>query len=208
MAVDQILVDFKGSVTQCDSLIANAHQTNGAGGSFLFSAVDRQQITVAAFLNLFIAWEAFLESLLSEFMTGSLTTNGNAPVRYVSPPHPQAAREFVVGVRPYFDYGNHDNVRKVIRMFFQNGYPFEPHLSGIFSELSDLRTMRNASAHISSTTQTALESLALRIFGQPQAGIGLYQLLTMIDPRSAANETVFLAYKNKLVVTAELISSG
>jgi len=204
----QILLDFKGSVAQCDSLIASAHQTNGAGGPSLFPAVDRQQITVAAFLNLFIAWETFLESSLSEFMTGSVTTNGTVLVKYVSPLNAEAARELVIGVRPYFGYANHDNVRKVVQMFFQNGYPFEPHLSGIDSELRDLRTMRNASAHISSTTQTALESLALRIFGQPQAGISLYQLLTMTDPRSAAGETVFLAYKNKLVVTAELISLG
>ena len=208
MALGQILFDFNGSVAQCDGLIANAHQTNGAGGPFLFPAVDRQQITVAAFLNLFIAWETFLELSLSEFMTGNLTTNGTAPVKYVSPLHVEAAREFVIGVRPYFDYGNHENIRKVVRMFFQNGYPFEPHLSGIFSELSDLRTMRNASAHISSTTQTALESLALRISGQPQAGISLYQLLTMTDPRSVTGETVFLGYKNKLLVTAELISRG
>jgi hypothetical protein len=208
VALGQILLDFKGSVAQCDILIANAHQTNGAGGPLLFPALDRQQITVAAFLNLFIAWETFLESSLSELMTGSPTTNGTVPTKYVSPLHAEAAREFVIGVRPYFDYGNHEYVKKLVRMFFQNGYPFEPHLSAVFSELSDLRTMRNASAHISSTTQTALESLALRIKGQPQPGISLYQLLTMTDPRSAAGETVFLVYKNKLVVTADLISTG
>lgn len=93
-------------------------------------------------------------------------------------------------------------------MYFEHGYPYEPHLSAIYSDLDDLRTMRNASAHVSSTTQIALESLALRIVGQPQPGITLYQLLTMIDPRSAAGETIFLVYKNKLVVTAELISQG
>jgi hypothetical protein len=204
----QILLDFNGSVAQCDNLIASAHRTDGPGGPSLFPAADRQQITVAAFLNLFIAWETFLEWSLSEFMIGSATISGSVPVKYVSPLHAQAARELVIGVRTYFDYANHDNVRKVAQMFFQNGYPFEPHLSGIDSELRDLRTMRNASAHVSSTTQTALESLALRIFGQPQLGISLYQLLTMTDPRSAAGETIFLTYKNKLVVTAELISQG
>jgi hypothetical protein len=203
----QVLLDFNGSVAQCDSLIANAHRTDGVG-TFLFPTVDRQQITVAAFLNLFIAWETFLESSLSEFMIGSATTNGTVPVKYVSPIDAEAARQFVIGVRPYFDYANDEYMRKVVQMFFEHGYPFEPHLSAIVSELRDLRTMRNASAHISSTTQTALESLALRILGQPQAGITLYQLLTMSDPRSTTGDTVFLAYKNRLVVTAELISRG
>ncbi len=93
-------------------------------------------------------------------------------------------------------------------MYFHQGYPYEPHLSAIFADLSDLRTMRNASAHISSTTQTALESLALRIFSQPLPRIGLYEMLTMNDPRSTAGETVFVTYKTKLIVTAELIAQG
>lgn len=50
-------------------------------------------------------------------------------------------------------------------------------------EGEDLRTMRNASAHISSTTQTALESLAQRIFRTPRPGIVLYDLLMAADPK-------------------------
>jgi hypothetical protein len=96
----------------------------------------------------------------------------------------------------------------MMNLYFEAGYPYQPHLSAIFSELNDLRTMRNASAHISTTTQQALESLAGRIFGAPHPGITLYQLLTAIDPRGGNNETVFVAYKLKLDVTAELISRG
>jgi hypothetical protein len=83
-----------------------------------------------------------------------------------------------------------------------------PHVSAIFSELNDLRTMRNASAHISSTTQSALEALAARIFGAPRPGITLYQLLMAIDPASATNDTVLVSYRKKLDVAAELITNG
>ncbi len=76
------------------------------------------------------------------------------------------------------------------------------------SDLADLRTMRNASAHITSTTQTALDSLALRVLSRPAGSIDLYSLLTAVDPRSAASETIFLGYKNKLVSAAELIVRG
>ena len=143
-----------------------------------------------------------------ELMTGVATIGGTAPNRYVRPIDLIAARKLIIWVGRYFDYANHQNMIKAVGMYFEHGYPYEPHLSAIYSDLDDLRTMRNASAHISSTTQIALESLALRIFGQPQPGITLYRLLTMIDPRSAAGETIFLVYKNKLVVTAELISQG
>lgn len=141
-------------------------------------------------------------------MVGSTTLNGTAPIKYVSPVSLEAARALVIGVNRYFDYGNHDYVRRLVNMYFQNGYPYEPHLSGINSELADLRTMRNSSAHITSTTQTALEGLALRIFSRPMPNIDLYRLLTTSDPRSSNGDTVFLAYKNKLVVTAELIAQG
>ena len=91
-------------------------------------AIDRAQITVAAFLNMFIAWEAFLESSLSAFMAGAPTTKGVLPTKYVTPRTAEDAMAMVVGVLKYFDYANHDNVRKMARMYFQNGYPYEPHL--------------------------------------------------------------------------------
>ena len=203
----QALADLKAAVSQCDSLIANAHQVDDKGKSIL-PVIDREQITVAAFLNTFIAWERFLEETIADLMIGGTTISGQAPVRYVVPLNLKDANAMIIGVRPYFDFANHDNVRKITGMYFQNSYPFEPHLSSIFSDLADLKTLRNASAHISSSTQTALESLAGRIFGQRRSGITLYQLLTAVDPRSTANDTVFLTYKNKLMVTAELIAQG
>jgi hypothetical protein len=207
VSLAQVLQDFRNSVAQCDSLIGNAHKTDAAGTAMLPS-IDQQQITTAAFLNLFISWEAFLESSMVELMIGNPTITGALPVRYVSPPSIAAAHSLVIGVLVYFDFAKHDNVRKLANMYFQNGYPYEPHLSAIISDLQDLKTMRNASAHISSTTQTSLEGLALRLFGKPQLGTTVYRILTATDPRSAAGDTVFVAYKSKLLVTAELIANG
>jgi hypothetical protein len=207
MPLDPILAEFKASLAQCESLIANAHKTD-AGGAPILSRLDHKQITIAAFLNMFIAWEAFLESSMAGLMAGDRTISGAAPVKYVMPLNTDAARELVVGIMRYFDYGNHDHIRKIVRIYFRDGYPYEPHLSAIFSDLADLRTMRNACAHITATTQTALDALVLRIFSGPMPGIDLYQLLTAIDPRSTVGGTVFDTYKTKLIVAAELIAQG
>jgi hypothetical protein len=203
----QVLADFGGSVAQCDSLIANAHGLDATGASLL-PVLDQRQITIAAFLNCYIAWETFLEASLAEFMVGSPTLSGTPPVKYVSPVTHSAARALVIGVNRYFDYGNHENVKRIVNLYFENGYPYEPHLSSINAELAELRTMRNASAHITSTTQTALEGLALSIFGTPSIGVDLYTLLTSTDPRSPTGETVYLAYKTKLLIAAGLITQG
>lgn len=207
MPMTQTLSDFKISVSQCDGLIANAHKLD-ASGMPIFSALDRQQITVAAFLNMFIAWESFLEASLSHLMIGSSTLSGSIPIKYVAPSNALTARQLVIGVGRHFDYGNHDHVRKIVNIYFDAGYPYEPHISAILSDLNDIKTIRNASAHITSTTQTALESLALRVFGSPRPSISLYDLLTTVDPRSSTGETIFSNYKNKLTTTAELISKG
>ena len=207
MPLLQILAEFQASVGQCENLIANAH-SDDANGQSILPKVDQQQITVSALLNMFIAWETFLESSVIELMTGSPTTCGNLPIRYVSPPTTQAAKSLLIGTRSYFDYGNHKNMIKMIRLLFEDGYPFEPHISAIHSDLDDLRTMRNSSAHTSSTTQTALDALAHRILAGPQGNMTLYRLLTAFDPRSCTGESVLGTYKNKLTVTAELIARG
>jgi len=207
MTLAQSLADFQTRLVACDDLTAAAHKVDG-NGDFLFTEPQRQQITVAAFLNMFIAWEGFLEDAITKFMSGTLPTNGNPVVRYVSPPNQESARTFIIGINKYFDYANHDNVKKISRLYFQNGYPIEPHISSIASDLADLRTMRNSSAHISSTTQRALDAFAQRVFSTPQPGISLYRLLTTTLPAPTTSQTVFQDSQQKLLSAATLIASG
>ena len=94
------------------------------------------------------------------------------------------------------------------KVYFDNGYPYEEVLSSIDLELRDLRTMRSASAHITSSTQTALNSLALRLLGTPADGIDLYRLLTTNSPGGRGGTTVLAEYRDKLVTAAEMIATG
>ncbi|MGD1073832.1 MAG: hypothetical protein ABSB15_27280 [Bryobacteraceae bacterium] len=185
----------------------DAHRADASGQAF-FAEPSRNRITVAAFLNFFIAWESFLENTIVELMTGGATVSGSSPTKFIAPVDASSARGLIIGINRYFDYGNHDNVRKMVRMYFRDGYPYEPHLSSIASDLADLRTLRNSSAHITSTTQTALEGLAQRILSRPWPDVNLYSLLTAADPRATTGETVYSSYKNRLIVAAELIVTG
>jgi hypothetical protein len=206
--IGQSLTTFQAAVAQCDSLIASAHRSD-ATGTYLFALPDREQITVAGFLNLFIAWEEFIEASINDFMMGDLTVRGNIPVRYVTPPSAQHSNKMIVHTLRYFDYSNNDNVRKVAKLFFEAGYPFEGPLSSIDAELAEMKTIRNACAHLSSTTRTALEGLATRILGQPQPGINVYRLLTTFDPRVQGNATtIYATYRDKILSAAQLIAQG
>jgi hypothetical protein len=206
--IHQSLANFQTNASQCDSLISNAHRRDAAGNA-LFQPRDREQITVAAFLNLFIAWEEFIETAICDFMMGEATLSGAIPIRYVNPVDRVHSGQIVLHTLRYFDYANHDNVRRIAKIYFNAGYPFDATLSGINSDLNDLKTIRNSCAHISSTTKVALEGLATRIFGLPKPGISVYSLLLSIDPRIAGNNTtVYASYRDKLLAAADLISSG
>lgn len=207
MPIGQSLGAFQASVAQCDSLIANAH-TVVAGGAFHFTPRDREQITVAAFLNMFIAWEEFVEASIGDFMMGEATIGGNQPVRYVTPPTRDHSGKMIIHMNRYFDYANHENVKKLAGLYFETGYPFDTPINSLTQELSDLKIMRNACAHMSSTTKAALEGLGLRIFGSPQAGITVYQMLTANDPRTNPTVTVYASYRDKLLVAAGLVAQG
>lgn len=202
----QALSRLTSTFARCDALIVSAHRLD-AGGAHIFAASDQEQITHSAFLNMFIAWEAFLEEIIAAYMTGSPTINGSYPVRRVHPTSRDEAKRMIVGVMKYFDFANQEYVKQIAKIYFDNAYPIEPHVSSINSQLADLKTMRNACAHVTSTTQRALESLALRLFGIPVPGVTVYRMITTVHPANAPN-TVYLTYQNVLLAAATQIAYG
>jgi hypothetical protein len=140
---------------------------------------------------------------------GNPTISGKVPVRYVSPVDEVHAHALVVGVRQrYFDFAKHEHVKALVKSFFEDGYPFEPHISGVMSDLSDMKTIRNACAHMSSTTRAALIALETRILGVPSATADVHGLLTAVDPRSGPGSTVLSGFRAKLLVAAQGVANG
>lgn len=207
MPISAALRTFHNGVAQCNSLIANANIADSSG-SPLLPKLDRDQISDAAFLNFFRAWEQFLESTLLNFMIGAKALNGTTPSRFVAPPDLDAASRMLKGTQRYFDFGNQDFFRLMVNQFFDAGYPYEPYLSSITSTLSDIRTARNSCAHNSSSTQNPLESLALRLLGVPYPGINVSDLLVATMPGIATGATVFYHFQSVLMSAADAISTG
>ena len=208
MTIQATLQDLGVKAAQSDLLISEAHAL-GPEGHPVMSPLSQQQVTVAAFLNLFVAWETFLEDVIAKLMTGAPTISGTLPTCFASPPSAAAARAMVIGMNKYFDYANYELLKKLVLIYFRNGYPFLPHLDAASTDLQDLRAMRNASAHVSSTTQAALNAVAQRLLGTPAAGISLYALLTSPDPAAAqAGGTIYARVRDRLLATAHLIATG
>jgi hypothetical protein len=198
------LTEFRASITDAQSLIAAAHQMDAAGVP-LWSQTDTRTITQAAFLKIFIAWETFLEWSLIDYMLGEPSALGNVLIRYAAPADESHAGRILVGTQKYADYSNPEIVRRLAKLFLSNGDPYETIISGIQTPLFDLKTMRNAAAHLSSTTSAHLDALASRILGPPRANVTVYELITAIDPNSPAGSTVLETYVVQLESAAHSI---
>ena len=207
MALTTVASDFKASLRQCDNLIAHAHRED-ATGVLLLPDIDRRQITVAAFLNCFIAWETFLEQGLVEFLLGAPTLSGRSPKRFIFPRSREDAQKMIVGNARFFDFSNPDIIGRFVDLYFENGYPFQPTLKQINLTLLDLKSLRNAAAHMSATTQKAFQAAGLRLLGRPVVGMDLYDILTANSLASSTGGTVYSDHRDKLIVAADAITKG
>lgn len=207
MPVADRLAALELTLLECDDLIVSAHLLK-PDGSRAFTQSQTELITKSAYLNQFIAWETFIEDSFADLLFGDLPISGTPIVKFANPPTQLDAKRMVVGVNKYFDYANHEFVKKISRIYFSQGHPFDSAINSIATDLADMKTIRNACAHFASSTQVALESLAQRILGTPVSGISAYTLLMSNDPRSATNGTVHSELRDKIFATATIIANG
>lgn len=205
MSIATCLADFRAVIVIVKSLIAIAHQLDANGG-YTVPIVERKIITESAFLRFFIAWESFLERTIKEYMQDSLSGVGNSVPRYVLPADDGHANRLVLGGQKYFDFSDPDKVVNLCKNFFDRGEPYSTILQSIRSDLFDLKTIRNSAAHMSSTTSTQLEALAIRKLGPTTGTVSVYELI-LASPSSALSSTILDGYLIQLDAAADAIAN-
>lgn len=184
------LTDFRNSVALAYRLIGAAHAKDGTG-AFTWPQSDREFVVEAAFLKAFIAWETIQEEVFVDYLVGMPSASGNTMTRYGQPLDRAHANRLLIGIGRFADWSTPDTVRKLANNFLQNGEPFERILSSSHSDLIDLKTIRNAAAHVSSSTTQQLDGLASRRLGRNVSGITVADFLLAMDPASPASATIF-----------------
>lgn len=137
-----------------------------------------------AFLRIFLAWEDFLEQSFVRYMCGGMTASGFRPQLYVHPPSLEHAHDILRGQRPFVEWSNGGDVLQRARLFFKNGYPYDPAIAGALEELDDMRILRNGIAHRSTTAIKAFEDLARKLLGHRPRGLVPGLLLASVHSRS------------------------
>jgi hypothetical protein len=115
--------------------------------------------------------------------------------------------EVLIGTQRYVDWASHEVVRKLALIYFDSGEPIAPNLQAVSRELADLRTMRNAAAHVTSTTQRTLDALATRIMRANRISVSVEGFLLEIHP-DHAGVTILQYYQQILDVVAENIAKN
>jgi len=207
MSLIDSLTTFRSSVVEANSFISFAFQQDG-NGNYVQPQNQREFIADSAFLKIYIAWETFIESSFIQYMLGEPSILGNRIFCCVQPRDKHHAINLLIGTKQYVDWSHPEHLRTLCNLYFDPGNPFEIFISSIKTDLSDLKIIRNAAAHLTSTTQHKLDSLGTRKLRRPCNNLKVSDILFAFDPASTANETVLTIYLNKLDICAEGIAKG
>lgn len=198
------LTDYRDNVARVNSYINLAYEQD-ANGNSVRSTEEIEFLVTSAFLKLFIAWEGFLERSFVAYLTGAVSLDGNILTKYASPIDEAHAHKILIGTQKYVDWANNEIVNRIAGIYFEGADPYMTALNSIARDLSDLRIIRNASAHISSTTQIKLDAVASRVLGITATGISVSDFVTRMSNEDST-KTILQMYQLKLDITAENIA--
>lgn len=184
----KLLAKSQERITEIRVHMQSAH-TLDLNGQYERSLSERALVTEACFLNLFIVFEEFLEASFLHYLVGRMSTARWRPSRYAKPPTVEHANKMLVGQQRFVDWSTPATVIKYSELYFLEGEPFKTPLSGASAQLLDMKTVRNSTAHKSTTTQVKLETLYLRWSGMPKYGVTAYEML--IEPKSGGGTTFY-----------------
>ena len=204
MSISNRLANFRTGIQQTNSYISIAFELDSDGND-LYPEDKKEFIVTSAFLKMFIYWEEFLEKIFINYLVGEPSIDGTQVNTFVSPQSSEHAHKILIGTQKYVDWANHEIVRRLANIFFENGEPLATNMASISTELSDLKTIRNAAAHVSSTTQHKLDALASRITSRTVSNISVSKFVMTLDPNNQS-VTILQSYQNILDISAENIA--
>lgn len=206
MSLADTLAEFRAGIVQTNSLISMAYEQNSDGDD-IFDAGKKDFVVSSAFLKMFIYWESFLEASFSKYLTGEISTDGTGVTRFVSPNDRDHALKILIGTQKYVDWANSEIVRRLANLYLENGDPLASNLASISRELSDLKTVRNAAVHLSSTTQHQLDALSARVLGRTISNTNVATFMMHLHPLDTS-KTVLQYYQNLLDIAAENVAAN
>jgi hypothetical protein len=206
MSLADSLNNFRAGIIQTNTFISIAYEQD-ANSNYLYDDIKKEFIITSAFLRMFIYWESFIEDAFSKYLIGKSSTLGTMVECYMTPDDQGHALKLLIGTQKHVDWANHEIVRKLAQLYLKEGNPIVSNINSISGELTDLKTIRNAAAHMSSTTQKQVDALASRISGKNVVNTSVAHLVMNLHPKDKS-KTVLQFYQNILDIVAENIAAN
>ncbi|WP_181312955.1 hypothetical protein [Nocardioides campestrisoli] len=203
--MQSIVQTFDAALKVATDASKNAHSLD-ASGYYILPLGERELITQAAFVRMFVALEEFLEEAFGHYGMAGTSLNGNSFQCYSNAPTGDHFHNMLIGLNRFVDWSAPERVRKLAELYFPNGEPFATPLQSAHGELLDMKTVRNAASHVSRTTSAQVTALYLRWTGQPSVSATAYEMLT--SP-GGQNQQTFMSHAEKVLrATAQSIANG
>lgn len=170
-----------------------------------FSSRHKEIITELAFLQAFLAWEAFLEESFILYLLGKKPPKGNPPRRHVIPSTRKIVGKLIAEGRDYADWSAATNVIKRADRFFREGKPYAQVLKAHQNMFDEISAIRNAIAHSSAHSQEKFKNLTRNKLGIYPSNLTVGGFLAMTVPSSSPPESFLEFYLSKIRFAAQRI---
>lgn len=146
------------------------------------SSKEVELIAEFSFLNIFVAYETFMEQSFLRYMMGGEASRGYKPKRYVLPKDEEHARRITLqDYTSYADWSTPDKIKRRAEYCFKNGEPFKPNIDLFTQTIQDIKTIRNHITHSSFDAKDKFEDRARFYLGTLPPGselkVGTFLLL-------------------------------
>ncbi|MCM1569402.1 MAG: hypothetical protein NC081_08145 [Roseburia sp.] len=140
------------------------------------------------FMQIYLAWEAFLEKSFISYLQNASDLQGNSYLRYGLPVNDEHAYDMLRGTKSYPDWTNIDEVNRLAKIYFEHSGPFVI-LKTPPAEFLEMKTIRNRISHVSTNSQKQFNTLLARNIAQTNIQPGDYLMMF-----KSAGQTYFTFY--------------
>lgn len=133
-------------------------QENVSHGGHVFSADMYNAIVEKSFMQIYLAWEHFLEKAFIAYLQNSFDLKGRNYKSYSLPVNDEHSYKMLKGTKNYPDWTNIDDVNYLSAIYFDASGPFATLLSPP-PEFFELKTIRNRISHVSEKSIKSFNTL-------------------------------------------------
>lgn len=141
------------------------YQQNVECDGHFFSKKIYDAIVEHCFIQIFLAWEKFLENSFILYLNAKADLQGNIYVRYGTPKDNEHAYNMIKGTKNYPDWTNINDVKYLAEIYFENGGPFSI-IENMPVEFEDIKNIRNRISHDSEKSAKAFERVLVKTITQ------------------------------------------